>query len=455
LKTEFHEAANPVQNPVSIRGDRGRIDWRQVGILYQRELRAALREKNIVINSLLMPIFLYPFVLWIAFTGMIFVQGQTEGFISRVAVSDWPKNHPALRRDLKRNDQLQWVDPQKVAGKEAELIKEGKLDLFIEFLPPDTTNASLPGNFQARLTFNKSKERSATARDRVVATVEQYRADWLKREGIQRGISPKDWQGFSISTRNLASGKQMGAFVLGLMLPLLFVVMVAVGCFYPAVDATAGERERNTWETLMSTAATRLSIVTAKYLYVASLGGLAGILNLAAMSLSIKPILSPLLAKAGETMEYSLPLKAIPVMFLAALLLSGFVAAGMMIFAAFARTFKEGQAMITPFYMLIMLPIMFLQAPGLKFSVLLAVLPIVNVTMMVREAISGTFQWTLIVLTVLVSVALIAGCVRLATFILQFEDVMLGSYHGSFNKFFRERIFRRTRPVRRPTEVTP
>lgn len=109
--------------------------------------------------------------------------------------------------------------------------------------------------------------------------------------------------------------------------------------------------------------------------------------------------------------------------------------------------------MITPFYMLTMVPIMFLQAPGLKFSVLLAVLPVVNVTMMVREAISGTFQVTLIALTVIVSLALIASCVRLAGFILQFEDVVLGSYHGSFNKFFQERILRRTRPARRTTKV--
>ena len=63
-----------------------------------------------------------------------------------------------------------------------------------------------------------------------------------------------------------------------------------------------------------------------------------------------------------------------------------------MVFAAFARTFKEGQAMITPFYMLILpLPVVMLQAPGAKLSLSLALVPVANVTLMVREAVSGSF----------------------------------------------------------------
>ena len=86
---------------------RERLEWRQVGILYGREMRAALREKTIVINSILIPIFLYPFLLWAAFSAMIFVQGQTEGFASRIRVGEWPKGHPALRRSFERDDRLQ------------------------------------------------------------------------------------------------------------------------------------------------------------------------------------------------------------------------------------------------------------------------------------------------------------------------------------------------------------
>ena len=435
--------------------NRGRLNWRQVSILYRREMRAAFREKTIVINSVLIPIFLYPFLLWVAFTVMTFVLGQAEGLRSRVAVRDWPHGHPGLRRILERDEQLQLFDVPAVPADLERRIRDSELDALVEFLPATGEAAVLTNNFTARITFDQSRDRSAGARERVKTDLDHYRADWLKREARARGVDAARWQGFTLSSRNVASKKEMGTFLLGLMLPVIFVVMVAVGCFNPAVDALAGERERNTWETLMSTAASRISIVAAKYLYVVSLGGLAGALNMLAVVLTFKPILAPLLEKAGNTIETTVPLGALPILALAGLLLAGFVAAGMMIFASFARSFKEGQAMITPFYMLILVPVVFLQVPGLTLSLPLACLPVVNVTLMVRETISGTFHWLPIGVTVLVSLAIIGLCIRLAAFILQFEDVVTGSYNGSFGKFLKDRMLKRNKAQRSAPEVAP
>jgi sodium transport system permease protein len=125
----------------------------------------------------------------------------------------------------------------------------------------------------------------------------------------------------------------------------------------------------------------------------------------------------------------------------------------MMIFASFARTFKDGQSMVTPFYMLILLPVMFLQVPGIEFTLPLAFIPVVNVTMMVREAVSGTFHWLQIGVTLVVSAAVIMGCLALATTILRFEDVVIGSYGGSFNTFLKERVLKR-RPKAAVAEVS-
>ena len=427
--------------PQSSSGERG-VRWNQVRILYLREMRAALREKTIVLNSIFIPIFLYPFLMWAVFTGLTFVMGQNESFNSRVVVSGWPTNHPKLRLNLERDEQLQVTGENLPAGTAGERIKAGTLDAFLEFLPADKTNAALPENFQVRITFDQSRERSSQTRTRLDDVIESYRKDWLRRETKRLGINAATWQVFTMSTRNVASNREMGAFIMGMLAPVIFVVMVAVGCFYPAVDAIAGERERNTWETLMSTAASRLSVVTAKYLYVTSLGAIAGVLNLVAVILTVKPIFGPLLAQAGRSIEYSIPAAAFPLALIAGLLLAGFVAAGMMIFAAFARTFKEGQSMITPFYMLILIPIVFLQAPGLHFSLALACVPIVNLTLMIREVLTGTFHWPAIGVSCLSSLMLIGLCLLFASYILQFEEVITGSYGGSFARFFKERVLR-------------
>jgi sodium transport system permease protein len=270
------------------------------------------------------------------------------------------------------------------------MIRDGRLDAVVDFESTSETNQAV--NFEARITLDASRERSATAHQRVRDIIDDYRAKWLSREALKLGLSSEDWQQLTLTMRNVASPKQVGRFVLGLMLPVMFVVMVAMGCFFPAVDATAGEKERQTWESLMATSASRVSIVTAKYLYVTSLGGLAGTLNLIAMAVSVGPLMAPLSGKEAGGLELTVPLPAIPVLLLCAVLLAGFVAAGMMVFAAFARTFKEGQAMITPFYLIILLPTMFLQTPGLSFTPALACLPVANIVLMARAASPEAFR---------------------------------------------------------------
>lgn len=463
--------ATPNQPPGRRRG----LHWAQVRILYRRELRAALREKSVVLNSILIPVFLYPFILWVAFTGLMFLMGQTQGLVARVLINRWPQGHPALRLKLQRDDQFEIVEaeaegPTRQSDDAARLphantntlfagrqlahaerqVREGLLDAVLEFGPATNGPAAVPENFQAHIIYDQSKERSAEARSRLRATIDEYRAEWLKREARRHGLTEAQWQDFTLASRNVASKRQMGAFVLGMLAPALFIVMVAVGCFYPAVDATAGERERNTWETLMSTAATRLSIVTAKYLYVVTLGGMAGLLNLAAIMLTLRPIFAPLLEQAGQHLETNVPWLALPVAAAAAVLLAGFIAAGMMLFAAFARTFKEGQAMITPFYLVLLLPVVFLQAPGLKLTPGLALVPVANVVLMLREALSGRFPIALIALTFFASVVLVCLFLWLATFILRFEDVMLGSYQGSLIKFLKQKLLARRQPVTLP-----
>ena len=123
----------------------------------------------------------------------------------------------------------------------------------------------------------------------------------------------------------------MGAMILGLIAPLYFVIMVAVGCLYPAVDTTAGEHERGTWETTLTLAASRFSIVIAKYLYVTTLGFIAGLLNLTAMTLSMGSVLAPLLGPRRRRRSASTcPGGACPGSLLGALFLAGSVAAAMM-----------------------------------------------------------------------------------------------------------------------------
>ena len=370
----------------------------EIRLLYLRELRAALRERNIVVNSILIPLFLYPVMLWMMMSGWSFVRGQEERFVSRVALVG---------------------------------------------LPAAPTAAGLDDNFRLRLVFDASKDRSAKARERLEAAIGEYRDAWLERSAEALGMGPAEWQRFRIERHNVASGGEMGAFVIGMMVPFLMIVMIALGCLYPAVDATAGERERSTWETLMTVAASRTSVVVAKYLYVATLGGLAGLLNLFALTLTMRAILGPILGGEARELVFEIPYAALPLLALSAVLLAMLIAALMMIVAAFSRTFKEGQSMVQPVLLFSMLPPLLTQSPDLTLTPKMALVPIANVALMFREAIAGIYRWPMIGLVLAVQVAAVALCLVLARRILAFEDVLIGSYGGSFGKFVKERLLQR------------
>jgi sodium transport system permease protein len=410
-----------------------------IRLLYVRELRSALRERNIVINSILLPIFLYPLLLYLIYTGISFVGGQTEGFRSRIKLTNFPAEHSLLKSEIAQNKQ---IEIKASTNPEAD-IREGKLDVEVAFLSPDSQTPFLNRNFRVMLIYDNSKDRSSIARARLSGILERYRDLFLEGEAGKLGISPAQMQQFWVESRNIATSRQMGQFLLGLMLPVFLVIMLSIGCMHPAIDSTAGEREKSTWETLMSVATPRRNIIVAKYLYVATMASVAAILNFTAMMLSMKSIFAPLLGSERDSFTFTLPVRSVPLILLVTVLLAMFVAAGMMILASFARTFKEGQSMVSPFYIATLIPVFFLQSPGMEFTPVLALIPIVNVAMVFREAIAGIYHWPLIGLTLVVECFCIALALSLATAILRYEDFLLGSYSGSFSKFLNQRLLRR------------
>jgi sodium transport system permease protein len=163
-------------------------------------------------------------------------------------------------------------------------------------------------------------------------------------------------------------------------------------------------------------------------------------------------MLSP---EMGQAVEVFAGIKAAPVMFLSAVLLAGFIAAGMMVFAAFARTFKEGQAMITPFYLVVMVPIVFLQVPGVQFSPSTAVVPVVNLVLMMRAALGGTLELLPVAITLASSLGAITLALTAAAWILKIEEIATGAYSGNLLKFVRSRLFAggRSRTIRTKSKI--
>ncbi len=86
------------------------LNLTDTGLVFLRELRGALRERSIVINVVLVPLFMYPVLLWLAYTGLSFVIGQTENFTARVMIVGDVGDDAALVREIQDADRVELVN---------------------------------------------------------------------------------------------------------------------------------------------------------------------------------------------------------------------------------------------------------------------------------------------------------------------------------------------------------
>src|ERR1051326_3670336 len=248
------------------------MNFRDIRVLYWREIRSALRDRTIVTNSILLPILLYPVLIWLVYTGFTFVSGQNDDLKSRIMLKNVPAAHALLRKEFETDKSVVLVD----AWDPSADIRKGSLDALVEFMPGGS-NLKIEDNFSTRITYDESRDASNRARSRATQKIARYRESFLEQQAQKFGLSRAQFQDFSLDDRNVSSGREVTGFVIAL--PIFFIIMLAVGGMHPAIDATAGERETSTWETLMTTATSRANVLVAKYLYVATMCFLAAFLN--------------------------------------------------------------------------------------------------------------------------------------------------------------------------------
>src|SRR5204863_4946184 len=74
---------------------------------------------------------------------------------------------------------------------------------------------------------------------------------------------------------------------LAVFVPLVLILMTMTGAVYPAIDLTAGERERGTLEVLIAAPVPRVSLLFGKYVAVVTVAVLTALVNLASMTVSL------------------------------------------------------------------------------------------------------------------------------------------------------------------------
>lgn len=172
-----------------------------------------------------------------------------------------------------------------------------------------------------------------------------------------------------------------GGISLAALVPLILILMTITGAVYPAIDLTAGERERGTLEILVAAPVSRFELLSAKYFSVLTVAILTAMVNLVCMVVTIQ------WSGLGAALFRDQELSFVTILQILALLLlfAAFFSALLLCLTSFARSFKEAQAYLIPLMLASLAPGVMAMMPGLKLGGVLTIVPLVNIVLLARD----------------------------------------------------------------------
>ena len=306
-------------------------------ILLRKELLDVVRDRRTLALTIALPVLLYPGILLLM--GAIISAGNQR-----------LKNEPLVVAVVGAStvDLLgrKPVPPKTTfelhARADAErLLLDQKIAAIVDVPPNAAAELEAGGQTVVTILYTKRFDRSMEALERVKPMLESINADALKIRLEARLLEPGFVQPVKADAVDLEFQKDLGPLIASRILPIVLLMMLILGALYPAVDLTAGEKERGTLETLLVSGARPVDVMAAKYLTVSAVAVVTALANLAAMAATFGFGLSfggP--ASTSFQLSGGQVLTMLACLVPAALLLSGVSLA----VASTARTFKEGQS---------------------------------------------------------------------------------------------------------------
>lgn len=282
---------------------------------------------------------------------------------------------------------------------------------------------SLTTSFVYDATLDLSREARGRVRDVMTVLGRSIVDQRLQARGLPSAFARPLELGES-EADDLATKSDVAMTVIGGMLPFLIIFFAFLGGMYPAIDLGAGEKERNTLETLILAPTSRAEVAIGKFLVILLASLTATFLGILSLGLSLRYILPPRLLgqldiSIGPASYAMVALLTIP----PAAAFSGLFLA----ISIYARSFKEAQNYIAPLQFLLIFPAMMATLPGIEMSWTLAAIPVVNVSMLFKDFLKGNVHWGYYALSLFTSALFAAGCLAYAIHRFRDERVLFRS----------------------------
>jgi len=404
-KTLNHRTQSPVSR------------WR---VVLSKELREVFRDRRTTFAVIISPLIITPGLFCLMGSVARGQAKQTQAETFRIGIVA-PAQAPTISRALAAIPHLE-VAPVTQAEAETQ-IRDRRLRTAL-ILPADTeSRLHDQRTVGIRFLVDEGNSESLAAVQRVREGLSVVGTHLVTERLRSRNLPPDIIVPFNITEQPVRGGGNGTTFVLSMILPYILTISGISGGLYAANDTVAGEKERGTLETLLVSPASRRELVIGKFLTVAAVCLLSSFLSVVGLMI---PFVLPLkafdwLAKGGLHLSAASVAAILLVQLPLAVLFAGLLLA----ISTFARNQKEAQTYIGPLMLLVIVPAMISMMMKSEASWTLALIPVMNATMVLKQALSSTFDPVFIAVASLASIGYALLAILFATRLFENERVLL------------------------------
>ncbi len=241
--------------------------------------------------------------------------------------------------------------------------------------------ASKPATVE--IIHDSSRSDSDLPVQRLRAALEGYSQQVGALRLLDRGVNPQGITPLRVAQRDVATPEAKRGMLLA-FLPYLLILSAFLGGAYLVIDATAGERERQSLEPLLATPAARAAIMSGKILAACAFGMLSLLLILLAFKFSLAAAPGPLRGvDVSMLVMAKLLLVLLPMVLVGTTLLT--------LISASVKSVKEAQSYMSILMLLPMIPTIMLMVNPIKQQLWQFAVPFLAQNQMILKLLRSEF----------------------------------------------------------------
>ena len=356
--------------------------------IFKKELIDVLRDRRTLMFMVVIPILITPLLIIGSIKFQEYQNKKSEEKILKIAYINESEDSltKQLLSDQKGVKIIEGVPIDSIESYIKSDSLQGGLYLGKGFLKKIKTNSS--GEVKI---YYKSSDLMSKSKKRIQAALDIYKEKIIAERLTQLNVDGQILEPINITNIDMATAKETLGKAVGGFIPYVLVMFIFLGAMYPAIDLGAGEKERGSLETLLSSPATKFEITMGKLLVVSLTGIVSGLVSVLGISSSLffidkipVQIQETILELINPFMIFSIIILMIPIaIFFASMLLS---------ISFYARSFKEAQSLMGPLNMVIIVPLFLSLGPGMEMDHATALMPLINVGLLTKEILAGSVE---------------------------------------------------------------